>query len=217
MSASLHPLLGSLLHPSSSPPGSNQAAGVHRSLPRLAGVLLAMAAASGLHAQTLSSLSASTLQATHQEVWMTVADAQLDRMRGGFDVGGGLMVSLGIQQATYINGQLLTQTSIPLTQLSQLNSAQAAVLRERLSALTVVQNGPGNRWGNIQSPSDGSALVTDVAGAGLGSVIQNSLNNQHIQSLTTIGVRSNALELMQSGSWMQSLRESMNSAMGNMR
>lgn len=148
---------------------------------------------------------------------MTVADAQLDRMRGGFDVGGGLMVSLGIQQATYINGQLLTQTSIPLTQLSQLNSAQAAVLRERLSALTVVQNGPGNRWGNIQSPSDGSALVTDVAGAGLGSVIQNSLNNQHIQSLTTIGVRSNALELMQSGSWMQSLRESMNSAMGNMR
>lgn len=206
-------LLSPLLRPLRSLSSCHQAADVRHSLPRLAGVLMAVAASSCLHAQTLSSPSG----APHQELWMTVADDQLDRMRGGFDVGGGLMVSLGIQQATYVNGQLLTQVSIPLTQLSQLNSAQAALLREHLSVLTVVQNGPGNRWGNIQSPNDGSALVTQVAGAGLGTVIQNSLNNQHIQSLTTIGVTSNALELMRSGSWMQSLRDSMNSAMGSIR
>lgn len=195
------------------PSSSIKAADVRRSLPRLVGVLLTMAASSCLHAQALPS----SFGSPNQELWMTVADEQLDRMRGGFDVGGGLMVSLGIQQATYINGQLLTQTNIPLTQLSQLSSAQAALLRERLSTLTVVQNGPSNRWGNIQSPNDGSALVTEVTGAGLGSVIQNTLNNQHIQNLTTIGVTSNALELMKSGSWMQSLRDSMNSAMGSIR
>lgn len=154
--------------------------------------------------------------AAREELWVTVADADLDRLRGGFDVGGGLIVSLGIQQATYINGLLVTQTSIPLTQLSQLTANQAAILRERLQTLTVVQNGPGNRWGNIQSPVDGSALVSHVAGAGPGTVVQNSLNGQQIQNLTTIDATSNAMGLLKAGNWQQSLRDSMG-AVGGLR
>ena len=151
-----------------------------------------------------------------EQIWHTVADAQLDRMRGGFDVGGGLMVSLGIQQATYINGQLVTQTAISLTQLNQLTSAQAATLRERLNTLTVVQNGPGNRYGAIQSPADGSALVSQIAGAGAGTVIQNSLSGQRIQQLTTIDASSNGMGLLRAGQWQQTLRDSMG-AVGGMR
>ena len=151
-----------------------------------------------------------------EQIWHTVADAQLDRMRGGFDVGGGLMVSLGIQQATYINGQLVTQTAIPLAQLNQLTSAQAATLRERLNTLTVVQNGPGNRFGAIQSPADGSALVSQIAGAGAGTVIQNSLSGQRIQQLTTIDASSNGMGLLRAGQWQQTLRDSMG-AVGGMR
>ena len=151
-----------------------------------------------------------------EQIWHTVADAQLDRMRGGFDVGGGLMVSLGIQQATYINGQLVTQTAIPLAQLNQLTSAQAATLRERLNTLTVVQNGPGNRYGAIQSPADGSALVSQIAGAGAGTVIQNSLSGQRIQQLTTIDASSNGMGLLRAGQWQQTLRDSMG-AVGGMR
>ncbi|MBP7353496.1 MAG: hypothetical protein KA964_10765 [Comamonas sp.] len=151
-----------------------------------------------------------------EQIWHTVADAQLDRMRGGFDVGGGLMVSLGIQQATYINGQLVTQTAIPLAQLNQLTAAQAATLRERLNTLTVVQNGPGNRYGAIQSPADGSALVSQIAGAGAGTVIQNSLSGQRIQQLTTIDASSNGMGLLRAGQWQQTLRDSMG-AVGGMR
>lgn len=162
-----------------------------------------------------ASASASPSRAGEQ-IWHTVADAQLDRMRGGFDVGGGLMVSLGIQQATYINGQLVTQTAISMTQLNQLTSAQAATLRERLNTLTVVQNGPGNRFGAIQSPADGSALVSQIAGAGAGTVIQNSLSGQRIQQLTTIDASSNGLGLLRAGQWQQTLRDSMG-AVGGMR
>lgn len=151
-----------------------------------------------------------------EQIWHTVADAQLDRMRGGFDVGGGLMVSLGIRQATYINGQLVTQTAIPLAQLNQLTAAQAATLRERLNTLTVVQNGPGNRYGAIQSPADGSALVSQIAGAGAGTVIQNSLSGQRIQQLTTIDASSNGMGLLRAGQWQQTLRDSMG-AVGGMR
>lgn len=180
--------------------------------------LVLAVAAPGLHAQEISETIAPSARPSKvgEQIWHTVADAQLDRMRGGFDVGGGLMVSLGIQQATYINGQLVTQTVIPLTQLNQLTTAQAATLRERLNTLTVVQNGPGNRYGNIQSPSDGSALVSQIAGAGAGTVIQNSLNGQRIQQLTTIDATSNGMGLLRAGQWQQTLRDSMG-AVGGIR
>ncbi|WP_291586149.1 hypothetical protein [Comamonas sp. UBA7528] len=181
--------------------------------------LVLAAAAPALQAQempeTTVRASAGPSRAVEQ-IWHTVADAQLDRMRGGFDVGGGLMVSLGIQQATYINGQLVTQTAIPLAQLNQLTAAQAATLRERLNTLTVVQNGPGNRYGAIQSPADGSALVSQIAGAGAGTVIQNSLSGQRIQQLTTIDASSNGMGLLRAGQWQQTLRDSMG-AVGGMR
>ena len=180
--------------------------------------LVLAVAAPGLHAQEISETIAPSARPSKvgEQIWHTVADAQLDRMRGGFDVGGGLMVSLGIQQATYINGQLVTQTAISLTQLNQLTSAQAATLRERLNTLTVVQNGPGNRFGAIQSPADGSALVSQIAGAGAGTVIQNSLSGQRIQQLTTIDASSNGMGLLRAGQWQQTLRDSMG-AVGGMR
>lgn len=183
--------------------------------------LVLAVAASSLHAQDIPetiapSASPASPASQKEQIWHTVADAQLDRMRGGFDVGGGLMVSLGIQQATYINGQLVTQTAIPLTQLSQLSTAQAATLRERLNTLTVVQNGPGNRYGAIQSPADGSALVSQIAGAGAGTVIQNSLNGQRIQQLTTIDATSNGMAMLRASQWQQTLRDSMG-AVGGMR
>lgn len=181
--------------------------------------LVLAAAAPALQAQEIpeTTVRASAVPSrAGEQIWHTVPDAQLDRMRGGFDVGGGLMVSLGIQQATYINGQLVTQTAIALTQLNQLTSAQAATLRERLNTLTVVQNGPGNRYGAIQSPADGSALVSQIAGAGAGTVIQNSLSGQRIQQLTTIDASSNGMGLLRAGQWQQTLRDSMG-AVGGMR
>lgn len=181
----------------------------HKRTPLLwtASMLLA-SVSTGIYAQN-AVVERTLTPAPKAQVWMAVADTQLDRLRGGFDVGGGLMVSLGIQQATYINGQLVTYTSIPLQQLNQLSADQAAVLRERLNTLTVVQNGPGNRLGGTSSAAQGGAMVTQVPGAGPGTVIQNTLNGQHIQQMTIIDATSNAMGLMRSGQWQQTLRDSM--------
>jgi len=189
---------------------------VPRSAARAWGVWCALCALGTLSTLWTPSLQAQEGPGAREQLWYTVADAELDGLRGGFDLGGGLIVSLGIQQATYINGQLVTQTQIPLTQMDQLSAMQAAALRERLSSLSVVQNGPGNRWGNLQSPADGSAVVHQVAGAGPGTVIQNSLDGQRIQQWTTIDASSNALGLLRAGSWQQTLRDSMGLA-GHLR
>lgn len=146
-----------------------------------------------------------------EQIWHTVPDAHLDRMRGGFDVGGGLMVSLGIQQATYINGQLVTQTAISLTQLNQLTSAQAATLARAVEYLDGGAKRPGNRFGAIQSPADGSALVSQIAGAGAGTVIRGG---QRVQQLTVDAT--NGMGLLRAGQWRQTLRDSMG-AVGGMR
>lgn len=172
-----------------------------------------------VHAAVSPSRAANTLVSTAQreETWFTVPDALLDQMRGGFDVGGGLVLSLGISMVTYINGQLVTETVIApmqLDQLNQLSSEQATQLKDQISSLTVIQNGPGNRWGNYQSPNDGSAAVHQVSGVGLGTVIQNSLDNQNIQNLTVLDINTNALGLMRSNNWQNTLRDSLSSAGG---
>jgi hypothetical protein len=37
-----------------------------------------------------------------ESIWITASDRTLDKMRGGFDLGAGLMVSFGISRAVYI-------------------------------------------------------------------------------------------------------------------
>ena len=61
-------------------------------------------------------------------VWRTVSDQHLETLRGGFDAGHGLRVGFGISRAVYINGALVTQTTLTLDRLSQLNPAQALLL-----------------------------------------------------------------------------------------
>lgn len=186
-----------------------------------------MLSAMPLHAQEMERGEASVLPssaanpamstAAREETWLAVPDAQLDQLRGGFDVGGGLVLSLGISMVTYINGRLVTETAISpmqLDQLSNLSTEQVAQLKEKITSLTVVQNGPGNRWGNYQSPSDGSAAVHQVSGVGPGTVIQNSLDNQNIQNLTVLDINTNAAGLMRSNHWQNTLSDSLGSVGG---
>jgi len=115
--------------------------------------------------------------------WFAVSDRTLDRQRGGFDLGGGLVATFGIMRSVYINGELVTQTSLNLGQLSALTPEQAGRLGQQMAALNLVQNGPGNSVG------------ANVGGS-YGTVIQNTLNNQAIRSETVIDVGSNGMGLM---------------------
>jgi hypothetical protein len=118
-------------------------------------------------------------------IWMAVSDKTLDVLRGGFDAGGGLMVSFGIMRSTYINGQLVTQTSLNFGRITDLTPAQAAQLNRQMATLNLVQNGPGNV---VQAGA--------ASGASGGTIIQNTLNNQHIVNQTVINASSNALGMV---------------------
>ncbi|MDM0044196.1 hypothetical protein QTH91_06855 [Variovorax dokdonensis] len=119
----------------------------------------------------------------HQEIWMAVSDRSLDSQRGGFDLGAGLLVSFGITRAAFVNGELVAQTQLNFGQLDKITPMQAAELSRQMSALNLVQNGPGNS-------------APDTLGPMGGTVIQNTLNNQNIANHTVINANTNGMSLM---------------------
>ncbi len=104
-----------------------------------------------------------------------VSNARLSDFRGGFDLGGGLVASFGISRAIYINGNLVAHVSIDIPDLSHIDSAQANVLATLVNDVTLIRNGPGN----FVDPASFNRVTGAIA-------IQNTLNNQQIQALTTL-------------------------------
>lgn len=106
---------------------------------------------------------------------MPVSDARLSDFRGGFDLGGGLVASFGITRAIYINGNLVASVSVNIPDLTRIDGAQANALATLVNGATLIRNGPAN----FIDP----ASFNRASGA---IVIQNSLNSQQIQALTTL-------------------------------
>jgi len=99
---------------------------------------------------------------------------RLDAIRGGVDLGGGLLSSFGIARATYINGQLVAHSEVTIPDIAHVTASQATALAAALQTV-VVRNGPGN-----------FADPASFSGAAAATVIQNTLDAQNIQNLTTI-------------------------------
>ena len=153
----------------------------HRAL--MAG-LCAMLLASVCQAQTPQTLAP---HKSDESIWLAASDQTLDTLRGGFDLGRGLMVSFGISRAVYVNGQLMTSTTFQIGDLTSLTPQQAATLSQQISAQTqaqVVKNGPGN------------TMELSVGSAPLSTFIQNTLNNQNIRNQTIIDVTSNGMGIV---------------------
>lgn len=125
-------------------------------------------------------------------------------MRGGFDAGTSLQVSFGIQRAVYINGNLVTSTSINIPDVGQITAAQASALAAVTNTVNVIQNGPGNSF-------DPSSL-THATGA---TVIQNSLNNQNIQTLTTVSAAVNTLDAFKNSNFQNTLQSALTGSLGH--
>lgn len=105
-------------------------------------------------------------------------ESRLEAIRGGFDLGNGLVASFGISRAIYINGNLVAQVSVSIPDVSQIDRKQAESLATLVNGVTLIRNGPGN----FVDP----ASFNQAAGA---IVIQNTLDNQRIQALTTLDTR----------------------------
>ena len=133
-----------------------------------------------------------------------VPNERLATVRGGFDLGNGLVASLGIERAVYINGNLITYSSINIPDVAHITSQQAMTLASALSTVNVVQNGPGNTF-NVSS-------LGQAAGA---TVIQNTLNNQTIRNLTTLNVSVNTLNAFRDEGLQQAMQAVQVQALGH--
>lgn len=110
----------------------------------------------------------------------------LDEIRGGFELDGtGLKFSFGIERAVYINGELIASTTLNLKDLQQTAGggiSPVTLAPGTAGALGIIQNGVGN---NIAA-----TITSNMAG----TVIQNSLNDQRIQNVTTINATVNSMQ-----------------------
>ena len=161
--------------------------------------------------------------AAQEQLWLAVEDTTLARMRGGFAVGDGLMVSLGITRALYINGALVTETRLHLDPAQPLNSVQAAQLGQQLQSLSLVQNGPGNVFhagsasglqAAAQAAAGSSALISSITGLGPGTIVQNSLSGQNILNQTTIDASSSGLSMLRAAQLQSDINQAVQQAIG---
>ena len=117
--------------------------------------------------------------------WTPVDSAMLDTLRGGFTVAGGLQVSLGIERLVTINGEVVSRTSVQLADLGRMNAEQARETSAALSAVKLIQNGSDNIYT--------AGFSSDTLG---GTVIQNTLDGQRIESSTIINSTVNSIGLL---------------------
>lgn len=145
--------------------------------------LLAMGAAIG-HAQA----QVATRYDDATAHWTALTPERLDTLRGGFSLPSGLNLSFGIERVVFVNGVLVTSTSVSIPDVGQMTAAQARALAAAIAPV-LVQNG------HLQ------------AGTGnIGITIQNSLDNQTIRSVTTLDVGVDTLGLYKSLNAQSSLQ-----------
>ena len=133
-----------------------------------------------------------------------ISDRQLDTVRGGFDTGGGLLASFGIERATYVNGQLVAYSQVSIPDVAHITPGQAQALALASLTVNVIQNGPDNLI-EPHSFAPGSAAT----------FIQNSLDNQNIQNLTTINATVNTLGAFRANHLQESLQASAIQGLGH--
>jgi len=148
-------------------------------------------------------LAMATCGAPCVDAWsLPVGNAQLDAMRGGFDSGNGLLASFGIERVVYVNGNLAARTSVSIPDIGHMTATQARALAAAGGVLTV-QGGQGN------------AAALAPAGAATATVIQNSLDGQHIRSLTTIDASVDHLDQFRSARLGDTLQGALIQSLGH--
>lgn len=135
--------------------------------------------------------------------WKAVSNEQLDTLRGGFESPTGMTVSFGLVRTVSINGDVVNRTSFNLPDVSKITTEQARAVSTAIAETRLVQNGGGN----VVSDSVRSQLSG-------GTLIQNSLNDQTIQTLTVINAGVNSLGLFKSLNLQGAFKDALFGAIG---
>ena len=118
-------------------------------------------------------------------------------MRGGFEAAGGLQISFGIERSVYINGSLVTTTSLNVADSGQVTTVSSNQLVPG-SSIALIQSGANNTF------RSGPGTATNAA-----IVIQNSLDNQKIQGVTVVTATVNSLALTKSANIQSSIQDAL--------
>ena len=124
-----------------------------------------------------------------------IEESALDTVRGGFDIPGNLLASIRLERAAWLDGELVASLSVDIPDVAHMTPAQAEDLRQAAGTL-VIQNGPANAFS-----------LADLGPAS--TVIQNTLSDTQVMSLTTLSVGVNTLGLMRDLNFQDSLRDSL--------
>jgi hypothetical protein len=117
--------------------------------------------------------------------WVAVDAATLAGQRGGFTTASGIALSIGIERLVAINGEVVSRTSLQVPDMSRLDPELARQTGAALSAVKLIQTGSANM---------GLAGFADASLGG--TVIQNTLSDQRIDSRTVINASVNSLGLL---------------------
>lgn len=139
------------------------------------------------------------------QAWHAVSDQRLDGVRGGFDDGSGLLASFGLDRLVYINGNLVSSSNVKIPDIAHITGQQAEALAAATGTVNVIQVGPGN--------TVDPAVLQQAAGTGA-TVIQNSLDNQNIQSLTRLDITLSGLGVFKNLDLQGTLQSALLSRMG---
>lgn len=131
--------------------------------------------------------------------WTPIDPARLLQMRGGLQMPSGLSLSFGIERAVYVNGELVASASLRIADISRISTEQAKALVAMNEGM-VVRVGEGN--------------TLDAAGIGNGLVIQNTLDGQDIQAITTLDVGVDTLGMLQEMNAFDALQNALLNAPG---
>ena len=183
-------------------------------------------------------------QAADFPVNRSVTDAQLDRIRGGFDFGDNLKASFALQRTVLINGMEAMRTTISVPDIATMTADQATAMQNAMrttfiangmvdapvatpptanevAAASAANSAVGNAAasppvGSAASPAPLTAVVTSIPSAGLpGLVVQNSLDNQTIKATTTIDASVNTATMLQNLRVSESIRDAVIQFRGN--
>ena len=130
--------------------------------------------------------------------WVAASNEKLDQLRGGFDVGRGLTVSFGFIRTVMINGDLVSKSSFNIPDIAKITPDELRTTATAMAqAGVVLQNGPGN---SVESLAGHDITASTQASLPIpiptSTIVQNSLNNQNIQTLTVINTGVNSLSLL---------------------
>lgn len=151
-------------------------------------------------AQDVDATASAPAKSGFGDEWVPIDPDRLDEMRGGFELPSGQVLSFGIERAVYVNGELLASNTLRISDLSKVSAADVKAIADFNQGL-VVQIGDGNRFEPVKVPA--------------GVVIQNTLDNQHIITVTRMDVGSNVLSSFQELNNASALHDSLILAASN--